>query len=98
MVPESSFHPTPPDGSTSGLLAEVETAVAMMGLARISSPGDAWRRIYENTKRSYDRALMLVEAAAGNTTSPEQEIAVRLRLKPVREWPESMVHGLGPTP
>ena len=34
----------------------------MMGLAKISSPGDTLRRIYENTKQSYDRALMFVEA------------------------------------
>jgi hypothetical protein len=81
-------HDLPRLDSASALLAEVETAVALMELAKISTRGETERRIYENTKKSYELVLTLLPAAL-RTMSHHEELAMWARLAPVREWIES---------
>ena len=78
----------PPRGAASEVLVEVEVAVAWMELAKLLSEAEALRRLYENTKLSFDRASMLMPTAT-RTMSHEEELAVWNRLAPIQRWLES---------
>ena len=76
-----------PNSSSSALLAEVETAIALIGLAKISSQ-DTLPHLHEYTKHAYERALRPLPTGV-LTMTHEQELAVWGQLEPVREWLES---------
>jgi hypothetical protein len=67
------------------LLAEVETATAMMRLARISRDYETVRRCRQNARHSYQTAVGLV---LGTSMSEIEEDHVWNLLAPVRDWLE----------
>jgi hypothetical protein len=67
------------------LLAEVETATAMMRLARISRDYETVRRCRQNARHSYQTAVDLV---LGTSMSETEEDHVWNLLAPVRDWLE----------
>ena len=70
------------------LLAEVNTAIALVGLVRITSAHDTIVRLHESARECYERALSLMPEGLPLLTQEEEEI-IRARLDPVREWLES---------
>jgi hypothetical protein len=86
-----------PLNAASALRAEVEAAVALMGLAKIPSDRETLRRLHVNTKKSYERALELVPAGVRGMTHAEED-AVWDRLTPVQQWLESIAAWLRVSP
>jgi hypothetical protein len=75
------------DENVSALLEEVDAAIAMIRLAE-TMRGEALRRLYQPTKKSYELTLTLLPGAL-RTMSDRQERAMWARLASVREWIES---------
>jgi hypothetical protein len=68
------------------LAAEVDTAAAMMALAKISSDGETVRRNRANALRSYKAAMDLFLLTR---MSYAQEQEMWDRIAPIREWLEA---------
>jgi hypothetical protein len=64
--------------------AELEAALALLGLAQITSQGESLRRIYEQTKSSYEHVLDCLSIDV-HTLTEEQERA----LSRIHTWLES---------
>lgn len=60
------------DETLRALIAEVELAVAMIELARISRDAETARRNYINARHSHDRAVQLLPPAAPRMTETTQ--------------------------
>jgi hypothetical protein len=70
------------------LLAEAESAVAMMALARISRDPETARRNKDNAHRAYEAAMKLVLLTP---MSEAQQLGIWNGLAPVREWLEQQL-------
>jgi len=75
---------SPPDVRT--LLAELDTAGAMVTLVRYSGPAEVVGKYREFALRSYHSAMSLI---AKRALASHHEKEVRGRLEPIRHWLEA---------